>query len=262
MTGILIMQFSQPSCLCGRVFTTQSALTNHQHTCVKSKKHLSSTLDKVKLLLGSKQCRIEQEPSVSELPSDTPAIQPMSNQVIVYSATAIIKSILLIPLFAFRYLLIKQMKTNPWQQDNSIDRIIGFLGDSKISFLRCNQACHQLTYLFNYLQLMKHYKSLLDNHFPTEFSTHLVIFLALYINTSQTNFHLLILRRKLPSLNYLTTQLHLLWMILTPTCSQMKAPSVWATGTGQEGLASHYKALKIWLILSGTLILIPVTFVK
>ena len=143
----------------------------------------------------------------------TPAIQPMPNQVIVYSSTAIIKSILSIPLFAFRYLLIQQMKMNPWQQDDSIDRIVGFLNDSKISFLRCNWACHQSTYLFNYLQLMKHHKPLLDNHFPTEFSTHLIIFLALYINTSQTNFHLLILRRKLPSLNYPTNQLHLLQMM-------------------------------------------------
>ena len=260
------MQSSQPSCLCGRVFTTQSALTNHQHTCVKSKKRLSSTLDKAKLLLGSKRRRIEQEPSVSELPSDTPAIQPIPNQVIVYSSTAIIKSILLIPLFAFRYLLIQQMKTNPWQQDDSVDRIVGFLNDSEISFLRRNRACHQPTYLFNYLQLMKHHKPLLDNHFPAEFSAHLVIFLALYVNTSQTNFHLSILRRKLPSLNYPTTQLHLPWMIPIPpptsTRSQMKAPFVWATGTGQEGLASHYKALKIWLILLGILILIPEIFVK
>ena len=260
------MQSSQPSCLCGRVFTTQSALTNHQHTCVKSKKRLSSTLDKAKLLLGSKRRRIEQEPSVSELPSDTPAIQPTPNQVIVYSSTAIIKSILLIPLFAFRYLLIQQMKTNPWQQDDSVDRIVGFLNDSEISFLRRNRACHQSTYLFNYLQLMKHHKPLLDNHFPAEFSSHLVIFFTLYINTLQTNFHLSILRRKSPSLNYLITQLHMPWMIPTPpptsTHSQMKAPFVWATGTGQEGLASHYKALKIWSILSGILILIPVTFMK
>ena len=79
----------------------------------------------------------------------------MPNQVIVYSSTAIIKSILSIPLFAFRYLLIQQMKMNPWQQDDSVDRIVGFLNDSKI------------------------YKPLLDNHFPTEFSTHLIIFLAL-----------------------------------------------------------------------------------
>ena len=157
------------------------------------------------------------------------------------------------------------MKTNPWQQDNSIDRFVGFLKNSKISFLRCNQACHQSTYLFNYLQLMKHHKPLLDNHFPAEFSAHLIIFLALYVNTSQTNFHLSILRRKLPSLNYPTTQLHLLQMTPTPpptsTHSQIKAPFIWATGTGQEGLASHYKALKIWLILSGILILIPVTFI-
>ena len=128
------MQFSQPSCHCGRVFTTWSALMNHQHTCVKSKKHLSSTLDKAKLLLGSKWHRIEQEPSISKLASDTPAIQPMPNQVIVYSSTAIIKSILLILLFAFRYLLIQQMKINPWQQDDSVDRIVGFLNDSKILY--------------------------------------------------------------------------------------------------------------------------------
>ena len=248
MTGVLSMQPSQPSCLCGRVFTTQSALTNHQRTCIKSKKCLSSTLDKAKLLLGSKQCRIEQEPSVSELPSDTPVIQPTPNQVIVNRSTAIIKSILLILLIAFRYLLIQQMKMNLWQQDSSIDRIASFLNDSEISFLRLNQACHQLMYLLNYLQLLKHRKPLLDNHFPAEFSAHLIIFLALYINISQRNFHLLILRRKLPSLNYLTTLLHLPWMIPTPpptsTHSQMKALIIWATGTGWERLVNHYKALK------------------
>ena len=137
-TGVLVMQSSLPSCLCGRVFTTQSALTNHQHTCTKSKKRLSSTLDKAKLLLGSKRRRIEQEPSVSELPSDTSTIQPTPNQVIVNRSTAIIKSILLILLFAFRYLLIQQTKMNLWQQDGSVDRIASFLNDSEISFLRLN----------------------------------------------------------------------------------------------------------------------------
>ena len=116
---------------------------------------------------------------------------------------------------------------------------------------------------------MKYHKLLLDNHFPAEFSAHLITFFGLICQYFADKFPSVDPEEEVTLTqlsNYPTTQLHLLQMIPTPpptsTHSQMKAPFIWATGTGQEGLASHYKALKIWLILLGILILIPAIFVK
>lgn len=269
------MQMLQPSCLCGRVFTQQSALTNHQRTCSKSKKRLSSTLDRAKTLLSSKRRRIEQVPSgLGEVLLDSPEscspLPTVSSQVIIYSD---LKSIIwLTLLLRLRlYHLNKQTKRNLWLQGNSADRIASFPCDSEIFFLNLSQACHLSINQPNHLlRPLKHspepYKGIIDSLFPAGFSEPLVIFLALCVSISHTNFLRLILRRTSHWLNYLTSQQHLPGVTSTSppisTHSQTKVRFAWATGTGPEVCRNRYKVSKTWLTLSVIPTLILEIFVK
>jgi hypothetical protein len=59
-------------CLCGRAFSQQSAFSNHKRTCQKSKKRLSSALEKAKQLwTGKKRRRLDQDDTTVSLPSSS-----------------------------------------------------------------------------------------------------------------------------------------------------------------------------------------------
>jgi hypothetical protein len=76
-------------CLCSRSFTQQSALSKHQRTCKKSKKRLTSALDKAKeAWAGRKKRKLNNgNPlllSGPSLPGLTRAPSPVSNEVCFY----------------------------------------------------------------------------------------------------------------------------------------------------------------------------------
>jgi hypothetical protein len=69
------------TCSCGRTFFQQSALSKHQKACQKSKKRLSSALDKAKSMWsGRKRRRLDLSDKHAEITAVTlvPGAQPSS----------------------------------------------------------------------------------------------------------------------------------------------------------------------------------------
>ena len=68
-------------CVCGRTFSVPQAYTGHKRSCQKTKKRLSSALDKAKEVWQSRKCWKMQSPTMENPPDQNVAIEQESTVV-------------------------------------------------------------------------------------------------------------------------------------------------------------------------------------
>ena len=101
-------------CVCGRTFSLPQAYTFHQRSCSKTKKRLSSALDKAQEVWRSKRrqkMEIMQNPTAENPPDQNIAVEQESNEVVL-AMQCEVRFVMLVPLVAY-YMAIAPVRAPP-----------------------------------------------------------------------------------------------------------------------------------------------------